>query len=86
MAIMDIISDQTIVEISKILPERTFTTLHFIEKLEGFYIALVEEGRNKAPKSWKKLIGKRLRKFATTTHLIDKISPPDESPARWRKR
>ncbi len=86
MAIMDIITDQIIEEVVNLLPERIFTTLHFIEKLEHLYFELVEEGRNKAPDSWRGLIGKRLKKFATNTHKIDQISPPDESPARWRKR
>lgn len=86
MAIMDVITNKMIDNAINAISSKTFTTLHVLEVLIDQENEAVGEVRTWSSRNWKALIGKAIKRFATETSKIDQVSPPQESPARWRKR
>ncbi len=86
MAIMDVITNKMIDNAINAISSKTFTTLHVLEVLIDQENEAVGEVRIWSSRNWKALIGKAIKRFATETGKIDQVSPPAESPARWRKR
>jgi hypothetical protein len=86
MAIMDTITNQMIEKAINTISGKTFNTLHVLEILIDQENKAVGEVRIWSSRNWRALIGKAIKRYAVETNKIDQISPPDESPARWKKR
>jgi len=86
MALMDIITDEMIEEAIYSIQSKSFTTLHVIDSLTKSYPMIIDELQQSSGYSWRSIVGRRTRKHSVMTQKFDKVSPAEESPARWRKR
>jgi len=59
--------------------------LGVIVELERNYPNDVERIKSSSARNWRSVIGMAIKRFSVQTNIIKKISPSDESPARWEK-
>ena len=86
MALHDALSNEMIKIAIDEIPGRLFNTLRVVDILVNQESEVIEELQEWSPRNWRAVIGKAIKRYALETNLIDQVSPPQESPARWKKR
>ncbi len=85
MAISDDISNQVIENAINQLGRNSFNTLHLIEVLESQESELIKDIKSWSERNWRSVVGKAIKRYSVQTNKISQISPPTESPARWKR-
>ncbi len=85
MAISDDISNQVIENAINQISRNGFTTFHLIDELEKTEPELMEDIRSWSVRNWRSIVGKAIKRYSIETSKITQVSPPNETPARWKK-
>lgn len=85
MAISDDISNNVIENAINQLGRNSFNTFHLIEVLETHENELITDIKSWSVRNWRSIIGKAIKRYSVQTNKISQISPPNETPARWKK-
>jgi|GEM_PF-1341365 hypothetical protein len=85
MAISDDISNQVIEEAINLLGRNSFNTFQLIEVLEQHHSEMISDIKNWSERNWRAIIGKAIKRYSIQTNKISQASPPNETPARWKK-
>ena len=86
MALYDNVTNEMVKKAVNEISGRLFNTLRVVDILKRHEPDVIEELQGWSPRNWRSVIGKAIKRYAIETSKIDQASPPDESPARWKKR
>jgi cytidylate kinase len=85
MAIHDDISNSVIEKAIEKLGRDSFTTFHLIDIFEIHEKDLVIDIQGWSERNWRSIFGKAIKRYSVQTNKIRQVSPPNETPARWKK-
>ncbi|GAB1350041.1 hypothetical protein MASR1M107_22560 [Ignavibacteriales bacterium] len=85
MAISDDISNNVIEHAINSLGRNSFTTFHVIEVMEKNNSELILDIKSWSERNWRAIIGKAIKRYSVESNKIKQVSPPNETPARWKK-
>jgi len=86
MALYNNVTNEMVKNAVNEISGKLFNTLKVVDILKKQEPDVIEELQGWSPRNWRSVIGKAIKRYAVETSRIDQASPPDESPARWKKR
>lgn len=86
MALHDDLTNEMIKKALIKIEGNLFNTIRVVDILTDQEPDTINELRQWSPRNWRAVIGKAVKRYAVETGKINQVSPPKESPARWKKR